>query len=125
MTSRLRNTPARTAAMVNAMLKKPQTYDQLCAVSGLNKTAVATWVKSMRAAGLMWISGWEKDCRDRLIVSVFSWGRGIDVPRAGQARTTAQRMALHRARKNPDTKKRAKKTMDSGASTGIGLEDLV
>ena len=125
MTSRLRNTPARTAAMVNAMLKKPQTYDQLCAVSGLNKTAVATWVKSMRAAGLMWISGWEKDCRDRLIVSVFSWGVGKDVPRAGQARTTAQRMALYRANKKPATKTRAPKVEDSGASGGIGLEDLV
>ena len=125
MTSRLRNTPARTAAMVNAMLKKPQTYDQLCAVSGLNKTAVATWVKSMRTAGLMWISGWEKDCRDRLIVSIFSWGKGEDIKRAGQARTAAQRMAVHRAKNKPATKKRAYKPRVARADGQIGLEDLV
>jgi len=99
MTSRLRNTPARTAAMVNALINGPQTYDQLCAASGLNKTAVATWVKSMRAAGLMYISGWSQDCRDRQIVSVFAWGTGKDVPRAGLARTSAQRMAASRAAK--------------------------
>lgn len=125
MTSRLRNTPARTAAMVNAMLKKPQTYDQLCAVSGLNKTAVATWVKSMRAAGLMWISGWETDCRDRLIVSVFSWGKGIDIERAGQARTTAQRMAIYRAKKKPATKNIARKPRATRADGQIGIEDLI
>ena len=96
MNSRIRNTPERTAQMLNALLKAPRTYDQLEAASELNKPAVATWVKAMRAAGHLHISGWVPDCRGRMFTPVFAWGAGTDVKRAGQARTSAERMRAYR-----------------------------
>lgn len=124
MTAR-RNTPARTLKMITALQAKPQTYDQLVAVSELGKVAVATWVKSMRAISAMHIGGWAEDVRGRKFTPVFQWGEGKDVPRAGQARTTAERMRAYRLRLKGATELVAADASVAGASEGFGLEDLL
>lgn len=101
----VRNNPERTLRMTNALLKGPQTYDQLAAVSGLSKVAVATWVKAMRKIKALHIASWTDDCRGRKFTPVFGWGDKPDVPRAGQARTAAERMRAHRERKKVESTK--------------------
>ncbi len=122
MTAR-RNNPARTLKMITALQEKPQTYDQLVAVSALGKVAVATWVKSMRAIDAMHIGGWAEDVRGRKFTPVFQWGAGKDVPRAGQARTTAERMRAYRLRLKEGAAAAA--IEDAAADEGFGLEDLL
>lgn len=93
-----RNNPARTLRMTEALLKGPCTYDQLAEQSDLGKVAVATWIKAMRKLGAVHICGWTDDVRGRKFTPIFGWGKKPDVPRAGQARTTAERMRAYRAR---------------------------
>ncbi len=96
--TRARNNPQRTVQMTTALLKGPQTYDQLATISGLSKVGVATWVKAMREAKAVHISGWTADVRGRMFTPAFAWGDKPDVARAGQARSSAERMQAYRAR---------------------------
>lgn len=100
MTQRARNNPERTAAMVNALIKAPQTYDQLEIVSGLNKTVVASWVKGLRAAGAMHIAAYSRDALGRMYTPAFKWGKGVDARRA--PKPTTERMREMRTRRKQD-----------------------
>lgn len=94
--TRLRNNTERTAKMIDALWQSPQTYEQLADISGLNKPAVATWVKSMRAARMMYVAKWAPDVRGRAFKPVFGWGSKTDAARS--VHTGAERMAAFRGR---------------------------
>ena len=95
--TRLRNNAERTAKMTVALKTNPQTYEQLATVSGLQKPAVATWVKSLRAAGMIHVAQWLPDTRGCLRKPVFGWGNKPDVAKA--VKTSAERMSTYRARR--------------------------
>jgi hypothetical protein len=100
--TRLRNNPLRVFQMQEALKEKPRSYDELARVTGLNKPAVARWVKLMRAVtpSPIFISGWGPDKNGRLFVPLFAWGTAPDAERPGDSRTDAERMrALRAARK--------------------------
>lgn len=111
---RIRNNPERSAKMVQALLKAPQTYVQLEAVSGLSKAAVATWVRAMRATDAMHVAGWTTDCRGRLFVPRFKLGAGEDAQRPGRAKHVNERMADYRARVKKGDVVPTKKVKPSG-----------
>lgn len=94
----IRNTAVLAARMTDALQKGQHTYDSLADLVGLSKVAVATWIKVMRKAGFVHVSGWAEDVRGRKFTPMFSWGAGPDIARAGQARTSAERMRAYRAR---------------------------
>lgn len=98
MKSPSRNNPIITAKMIEELQSKSHSYDSLSEAVGLSKVAVATWIKAMRRAGLIHVSGWTDDKRGRKFTPLYSWGKQNDVPRAGQARTAAERMRAYRAR---------------------------
>ena len=98
MSNQNRNNSVLTARMTDALQKEQHTYDSLSEMVGLSKVAVATWIKAMRKAGFVHVSGWTDDVRGRKFTPMFSWGKGPDIARAGQARTSAERMRAYRAR---------------------------
>ena len=95
----VRNTPERALRMQQSLAAAPQTYDQLVLVSGLQKPAVAHWVKAVRAAGGLHVAAWAQDSKGRWFTPVFRWGKGVDVDRPVGAKSAAERMAQMRARK--------------------------
>lgn len=101
MTEIVRINAVRIERMRQALATKPQTYDQLAAISGLAKPAVARWVKTMRGEGMqkIYIADWADDERGRKFVPMFKWGKGKDKPRPGRAHTAAERMRNLRARR--------------------------
>ena len=108
-----RNTPETALRMQTALMASTHTYDDLVVISGLAKSAVQRWVKKLRALGIIYIDGWEKDVRGRLFVPRFRWGSSPDAPRAG-GKSTAERMREYRARKK-----------QAASSTGVSLEDFL
>lgn len=94
---RKRNNVASMLAMQAELAKRPCTYADLVSISGLGRTAVVRWVKSMRAARAVHIASWAADRCGRLFVPAFMLGVGADVSRPGQRRTAAERMAALRA----------------------------
>lgn len=84
-------------ALQAELAKRPCTYADLRAVSGLGRDAVFRWVKRMRAVRAMHLCGWSLDARGRQFVPMFKLGAGDDAPRPGQRRTPAERMAALRA----------------------------
>jgi biotin operon repressor len=98
MKSPSRNNPVITAKMIEELQKTSHSYDSLSAAVGLSKVAVATWIKAMRQAGMVHISAWTDDKRGRKFTPMYSWGNRVDLARAGQARTAAERMRAYRAR---------------------------
>lgn len=98
MGNRAKNNSVTTARMTDALQKGRHSYDSLGEMVGLSKVAVATWIKAMRKAGFVHVSGWTDDVRGRKFTPMFSWGNGPDIARAGQARTSAERMQAYRAR---------------------------
>lgn len=95
----VRNNPIISQVMVDHLTEAPQTYESLAQISGLSKVGVATWVKSMRAAGRIYRSGWVEDKRGRQFTPTYMWGDKPDVPRAGRIDNSAARMRVYRARK--------------------------
>lgn len=98
MSKQNRNNSVLTARMTDALHKGSHTYDSLAELVGLSKVAVATWIKAMRKSKFVYVSGWTDDVRGRKFTPLFSWGSKPDVARAGQARTSAERMRSYRAR---------------------------
>ena len=96
-----RNSLESALKMQAALQEKPQTYDSLTLVSGLNKPIVARWVKAVRALNnpFIHIAEWRDDARGRKFVPAFAWGQKPDAQRPGNARTSAERMAASRARR--------------------------
>jgi hypothetical protein len=87
-------------SQMSDMLKAAQQrYDDLALISGLSKQSVTGWLRKMRAAKLVYRSGWALDVRGRLFVPLFSWGAKEDVPRPGPQRTGSDRMRDTRARR--------------------------
>ena len=88
-----------TETMRQALIASPHTYDDLCAVSGLSKPAVARWIKQLRDVGLVHVASYATDVRGRLFVPCFGWGQKADRVRPGQQRTAADRMRDMRQRR--------------------------
>ena len=93
-----RNNTVITAKMIAELQKTSHSYDSLSAAVGLSKVAVATWIKAMRKACMVYVSTWTDDKRGRKFTPMFAWGNQADIARAGQARTAAERMRAYRAR---------------------------
>jgi len=86
-------------AMVKALEKGCQTYDELVAVSGLKKPTVARWIKALRDARVkgVYVEQWVEDVNGRLFVPCFRWGERPDAKRPGRSLTSAERMRALRA----------------------------
>ena len=81
------------------MLKSgPQRYADLMLMTGLSKQTVFQFVKQLREARFVHVSGFTHDTRGRLFVPLFQWGGEADTPRPGPQRTAADRMRDMRAR---------------------------
>lgn len=120
MTAVRRNTPGLTLRMQTALTVSGHTYDELAAISGLAKEAVARWVKALRktepAKGI-YIERWAADRRGHPVVPVWRWGNQPDAPRPGRALTAAQQMAKLRARR--------KEERENAIDAPVGLEGLL
>lgn len=94
-----RMTAALSAAIQEALVEVPMTYERIAQVYGLSKTSVARWVKSMRdPVKRIYIADWAPDVNGRVFVPMWAWGRRTDAERPGPKRTDAERMRAHRAK---------------------------
>ncbi|AXY83320.1 hypothetical protein [Acidovorax phage ACPWH] len=124
MTAR-RNTIETAMRMQTALTAKGHTYDDLVAISGLSKTAVAYWVKKMRAGQQMHVEDWAPDKNDRPVVPVFRWGKKPDKKRPGTA-PAAVRMREYRARRKADGVDRNRRPTKVREESGpVSLEDFL
>ena len=97
---RKRNNPRLMFDKQRALQAEPQSYDDLCHISGLNKPAVARWIKSLRpdtGERHVHIADYGPDRNGRLFVPLFAWGNEEDAERPGDSRTDAERMRKLRA----------------------------
>ena len=86
------------ARLVHLLSQASMTYDEMVEAVDLKKPTIAAWVKQMRAAGCIHISGYNPDKNGVIRVPLFRWAPGhADAPRPGPARTPAERMAALRA----------------------------
>ena len=101
---RKRNNPQIAHRMQVALQAKAQTYAELVALSGLNQSAVANWVKTLRemTPSPIHVEAWGPDRNGRLFVPLWRWGTKMDAPRPGPARTPQQRMEALRAARKED-----------------------
>lgn len=96
-------TPVAAARMQHAMGVKPQTLDDLVAVSGLSKPTVARYVNELLRAKMLHIGGWARDARDYPTIRQFASGNMPDVACPKTSRTAAQRMRVLRAAQKANT----------------------
>lgn len=95
-----RMTAALSAAIQEALVEVPMTYDRIATAYGLSKTSVARWVKSMREpVKRIYVADWAPDVNGRKFVPMWAWGRRTDAARPGPSRSDAERMREHRAKK--------------------------
>ena len=90
---RKRNNAQRILKMQLAMAVTPRSYDELAQISGLNKPAVARFIKTMKAEGAVHRAAWGADKNGRAFLPLFRWGEGSDVERPGPSISPAERMA--------------------------------
>lgn len=92
------------AVLLLDMLKKASwRYEDLSVATGFSKPTVTAWVKKMREAGLVRISGYSKDVRGRLFIREFAFGNAPDTPRPGSSDNAKIRMRAMRDRKKSNT----------------------
>jgi hypothetical protein len=101
---RKRNNPVISLRMQEALQRGPHSYDQLAEISGLGKSAVQTWVKTLRAQepAPIFIESFGPDKNGRPFVPLWRWRAAadqVDAERPGDSLTDAERMRRFRAEK--------------------------
>ena len=89
-----------------ALRIKPQSYADLCAITGWTRPTVQKHLSSLREEGKAFIADFGKDSRGRVIVPLFKTGKGADAERPGQRRSTAERMRDLRQRNKAEDARR-------------------
>ena len=84
------------AQLIKTLLPGCYTLPELAEETGLHYMTVRAYVRELHKAGVIHISHWEKDCRDRDALRVYKLGKGRDAKR--EKLTAAQRQARVRAR---------------------------
>lgn len=79
------------AMLLEELTSGPCTANQLAEASGMGHRYVRRLLKALKARKLVHISGYDKDSRGRLSVTVFSLGHGRDAPRKGKSREAINR----------------------------------
>lgn len=74
-------------------------YNDLAAISGVSVASVGRWMRLMRDAEMVHVTAYSEDRLGRPFVPLFTWGKGQDLPRPGQSRPAAVRMADLRQRR--------------------------
>lgn len=87
-----RMTPLVAVVLQTKMQQMPRSYDELANISGLPKSSVARWIRTMRAAGFAHIACYGNDSVGRPFVPLWGWGNKPDMQRPGPRRTAAERM---------------------------------
>jgi hypothetical protein len=98
MTERKPMTPKISLHLIEAMKVRPHSYDELVAISGLERPTVARFIKSTRDLKMVHLGAWAPDSRGYSTVQQFAYGDKPDVPRP-VAKSAAERMAGTRARR--------------------------
>lgn len=88
---------------------KEMTVNEMVESSEYTYASVSRWIRKMRSAGAVYISGYAPDKNGRLFVPKHTWGKGEDAVRPGALLTDAERMRAYRTRraereKNSQTK---------------------
>ena len=86
-----------TEILREKLLESPMTFDQMAEAVGLSKAAVQRWIKSMREANRVYVSGYAPDKNGRPFVPLHRWGVGENAKRPGQTIKPADRMRAKRA----------------------------
>ena len=81
------------------MLKTEHTLQEMSDATGFSYGAVARWVRKMRAAKAIHVSGYAVDAVGREITQKFLAGEGVDAPRPAKQRTDAERMRIYRSKR--------------------------
>lgn len=84
------------AQLIKALMPGCFTLQELADESGLHYLTVCEHTRELHKAGVIYISHWEKDSRDRDALRVYKLGKGRDAKR--EKLTAAQRQARVRAR---------------------------
>lgn len=74
-------------------------YVDLAEVANLSPASVGRWMRLMKQAGRVHITGYAPDKGGRPFTPLYTWGPGTDLQRPGANKTPAMRMAEIRARR--------------------------
>ena len=86
--------------MQRRLEKGNASYEDLAKVAGISVGSVGRWMRLMKDAQLVRITNYAEDRLGRPFIPLYTWGKGEDLPRPGQKRTAAERMAELRHRRD-------------------------
>lgn len=79
---RKRTGPDKQALMLRQLVDGTASYSELEAIGDQSHLTVANWIKALRASGMVFIAGWDRDARGYPTIPRFRWGVGeFDVMR--------------------------------------------
>ena len=84
------------AQLIKALMPGCFTLQELADETGLHYLTVCEYTRELHKAGVIHITHWEKDVRDRDALRIYKLGKGRDAQR--ERLTAAQRQARVRAR---------------------------
>lgn len=89
----------RAVAVMIRELQYGATSREMVEASGLHVNTIWRWMRALRAEGLVYIEGWERDARGCSLVPAYRWGNRKDAPQPPR-KSGMQRMRDHRRRKS-------------------------
>ena len=93
MTGHKRFTAKVLASLLQQLIVRSMTYDEMCAHTGLMQITLSAWVKSLRTEKLICVCGWDKDPRGYATIARFTWHPGADdVPRPSMTAAESARL---------------------------------
>lgn len=79
------------ALAIEELVCGPCTKDQLMEATGLGRATILRLITALHRRGLIHVSGWDADSVGRLMIAVYSFGRGKDVKRPTKPREAINR----------------------------------
>lgn len=85
-----------------ALTVQPASYATLMAVTGWTRPTVQKYLDTLREEKRAHVAAWGNDSRGHPVVPLFAMGNKPDVPRPGNASTSAMRMRRMRERQRAE-----------------------
>ncbi len=74
------------AKLVGSMMQKPRSIDDLCSITGLNRTTVLHYVRALRQERACFVACWSKDAIGRISIAKYALGHHEDAARPRKPR---------------------------------------